>query len=94
MAYAGIGDVSASGNNLLFFIPAAVIASLFRWHSGNLNLKKILPGILAGCIGAAAGSLLGQTMDLSLLKKLFGILMLITGLRELFYKPKKAQKQA
>lgn len=90
----GMSQPQARIYNLLFFIPAAVIASLFRWHSGNLNLKKILPGILAGCIGAAAGSLLGQTMDLSLLKKLFGILLLITGLRELFYKPKKAQKQA
>lgn len=74
--------------NLLFFIPSAVIASLFRWRSGNLNFKKILPGIAAGCIGAAAASLLGQNMDVSLLKKLFGILLLITGIRELLYKTK------
>lgn len=75
--------------NLLFFIPSAVIASLFRWRSGTLDLKKILPGILAGCIGAAAASLFGRTMDISLLKKLFGILLLITGIRELCYKPKQ-----
>lgn len=74
--------------NLLFFIPSAVIASLFRWHSGNLNLKKVLPGVLTGCLGAAAASLLGQSMDISLLKKLFGVLLLATGLRELCYKPK------
>lgn len=73
--------------NLLFFIPSAVIASLFRWHSGNLNLKKVLPGVLTGCLGAAAASLLGQSMDISLLKKLFGVLLLATGLRELCYKP-------
>ena len=32
--------------SLLFFIPSAVIASLFRWRSGNLNFKKILPKLL------------------------------------------------
>ena len=74
--------------NLLFFIPSAVIASLFRWHSGNLNLKKVLPGVLTGCLGAAAASLLGQSMDSSILKKLFCVLLLATGLRELCYKPK------
>lgn len=77
--------------NLLFFIPSAVIASLFRWRSGNLDFKKILPGILAGCIGAAAASLLGQQMDIALLKKLFGILLLATGIRELCYKPKNKE---
>lgn len=87
----GMSQPQARIYNLLFFIPSAVIASLFRWHSGKLNLKKIWPGILAGCMGAAAGSLLGQNMEISLLKKLFGVLLLITGLRELLYKPRQAK---
>ena len=75
--------------NLLFFIPSAVIASFFRWKQGSLDIKKVLPAIIAGCVSAACFSLLSKQLDVSLLKKLFGILLLLTGLRELFYNPKK-----
>ena len=75
--------------NLLFFLPCAVVASLFRWKQGTLEIKKILPAILAGCIAAAGFSVLSNHINMSLLKKAFGILLLITGIRELLYKPKK-----
>ena len=78
--------------NLLFFIPSAVIASVFRWRSGKLDIKKVLPGILIGCLGAAGASILGQNMDISLLKKLFGFLLLATGIRELCYKSRSENK--
>jgi len=75
--------------NLLFFLPSAIIASLFRWKQGALNLKKVLPAIIGGCISAAGFAWLSQHMDITVLKKLFGVLLLATGLRELFYKPKQ-----
>ena len=77
--------------NLLFFIPSAVVASIFRWKQGKLDLKKILPAIIGGCAAAAGFSLLGQRLETELLKKLFGGLLLITGIRELMYKPKKKE---
>lgn len=85
----GMDQGAARLLNLLFFIPSAVIASLFRWKQGALNLKKILPAIIGGCISAACFSVLSKHIEVTLLKKLFGILLLLTGLRELFYKPKK-----
>lgn len=75
--------------NLMFFIPSALIACIFRGKQGALDLRKILPAILAGCISAAAFSLLSRGMELSWLKKLFGGLLIFTGLRELFYRRKK-----
>lgn len=75
--------------NLLFFIPSAIIATVFRWKQGTLEIKKILPAIIAGCIGAAAFSLISKQLDISMLKKFFGILLLFTGVKELFYKPKR-----
>lgn len=76
--------------NLLFFLPASLIASIFRWKQGTLKPKDILPAVVAGCIGAGCFSLLGKNLDTHLLKKLFGVLLLVTGIRELFYKQKKA----
>lgn len=74
--------------NLLFFLPSAIIASLFRWKQGKLEIKKILPAILAGSIGAAVFSVVSSHIDVEILKKAFGILLLVTGIRELLYKPK------
>ena len=77
--------------NLLFFIPSAIVASLFRWKQGALEIKKILPAVIAGCICAGFFAWLSKSLDITLLKKLFGILLLFTGLRELFYRPRKAR---
>lgn len=74
--------------NLLFFLPSAVIASLFRWHQGSLPFKKIYPAIIAGCLSAALFSYLGSLWNVSMIKKLFGGLLLITGIRELCYRKK------
>ena len=77
--------------NLMFFIVVAGFVSFYRLKKGAINIKKILPGILAGCIAAAIFSWIGSKCDPALMKKLFGILLIITGLRELFYRPRKAE---
>lgn len=75
--------------NLMFFIPSALVASIFRWKQGHLEIKKILPAIVAGSISAAIFAILRSQFDTSLLQKLFGILLLFTGIRELMYRSKK-----
>jgi len=80
---------AARGINLLFFLPAASVACVFRWKQGAVNIKTILPAVAAGCAAAAACAWLSGSLDMTLLKKLFGALLLLTGLRELFYRPKK-----
>lgn len=77
--------------NLLFFLPSAVIASFFRWKQGALDIKKVAPAIVSGCITAAGFAIFSKYLDISLTKKLFGILLLFTGLRELFYRPRNAR---
>ena len=77
--------------NLLFFLPSAMIACLFRWKQGKLDLKKTIPAIIGGCVTAILFSLIGQKLDTTFLKKLFGLLLIITGIRELLYKPKKKE---
>ena len=85
----GLEHAAARSINLLFFIPAALIASFFRWRQGSLNIRTVLPAILFGCISAGMFSLLSKQIDIALLNKLFGGLLLLTGIRELLYKPKK-----
>ena len=79
---------TAQGINLLFFLPSAAISCYLRWKQGAVTLKKILPAIFAGCAAAAVFSLISTRIDLEILKKLFGVLLLATGIRELCYRPK------
>ncbi len=75
--------------NLLFFITGAGTVCLVRWKQGSLPFRKILPAVLAGVVTAGISAWIGTAVDVSILKKPFGILLLVTGLRELFYRPRK-----
>ena len=81
-------QTAARGYNLLFFPPFALICCYPRRKQGAVTLRKVLPAILAGCAAAAVFSLISTWMDLEILRKLFGVLLLATGIRELCYRPK------
>ena len=87
----GTSYPTARAINLLFFLAAAGGVSLLRLKNGSLNLKKTLPAIVSGCVLAALSAWLGRNLDLKWIQKAFGILLLVTGLRELFYRPRNAK---
>lgn len=74
--------------NLLFFLPTALITTLFHRKQGSVNIRKVLPGIISACICAGIFTIIGRQMDTAILKKLFGGILILTGLRELFYRPR------
>ena len=82
----GAEQSTARSINLMFFIAAAGAVSLFRWRQGKLQLRTILPAILCGCVSAALFSLLSTRLDVENLRKLFGIILIVTGIRELCYR--------
>lgn len=87
----GIDPGIARAINLLFFLTAAGAVSVFRWKKGSLDVKSLLPAIIAGCITAALFSWLRGYLHNEAADKLFGVLLLFTGLRELFYRPRNAK---
>lgn len=89
-AVLGLPPETARAINLMFFLPSALIACIIRRRKGQLNLKQLLPAMVCGCIAAAVFSWVGLQLDTKLLKKGFGILLILTGVRELRYKVKKA----
>ena len=80
---------TARGINLLFFLPSALIACCFRWKQGSLEIKSILPAIISGTVSAALFSWIGINTNTDWIKKGFGFLLILTGIRELIYKPKR-----
>lgn len=77
--------------NLLFFLPAAIVSTLFRVKKKIIQPGITLPALTAGCAAAAIFSLLSRTLDIELMKKLLGGLLILTGIREIFYRPRKAK---
>ena len=75
--------------NLLFFIPSALVACALRLKQGDLKIRPLLPAILSGCAAAALFSWISTILDVEILKKLFGVVLIAAGLRELLYRDRK-----
>ena len=85
----GTDPLAARSMNLLFFIPSALIVCALRVKQQQLRIKAFLPAILAGCTVAGIFSWISTTVDIQILKKLFGAVLIAAGLRELFYREKE-----
>lgn len=88
-AFAAFPQKIAQGVNLLYFIPTAAAALILHSKHHQLKWNAVLPAALCGCATAAAFSFLAMGMDLTLLRRLFGVFLLFTGISELKKKPKK-----
>lgn len=76
--------------NLLFFLPPALIATVLHFIQKKLRIKQIAPAIISGCTASAVLTLLSGGWDTNILRKLFGVLLLLTALRELRYKKRQS----
>ena len=74
--------------NLMFFLPSALIATAFRWKQSKPDWHHILPAAGAGLLGAVIGNLLSPILPHNLLRKAFGALFLLSGIRELCWRTK------
>lgn len=88
----GLDQLRAGGINLLYFVccalPALVGHAKNRLIETKAALFCALPGVLA-CMGAA---FLAAGMEVSLLRRCFGVLLLFTGWRELFPGKERGEK--
>lgn len=91
-AFAAFPQKIAQGINLLYFIPTAAAALMLHSKHHQLKWNAVLPAALCGCATAAAFSFLAMGMDLTLLRRLFGVFLLFTGISELKEKPKSADQ--
>ena len=87
-AILGLDAATARSINLLFYLPGAAIAILFRKRQGSIQWKHVLSPAIAGCVAAAVCSRFSTTVDNSWLRKIFGFILIIAGLREVLWKPK------
>jgi len=88
-AFAGVDQHLAQGINLLYFLPTAATALPSHIKNGYIDKKTAKPAILAGLAGTALAAWAATALDVSLLRRFFGVYLLYIGLREFFRKPKQ-----
>ena len=91
--FAGFAQQAAAGVNLLYFIACAPAALVSHIKNHLIEKRAVLWCTLAGLPTTVAASFLVDATDLSLLRRLFGVLLLYIGLKELRAKKPKDTKQ-
>lgn len=88
-AVAALNQKTAQAINLLYFIPTSLGALIFHIRNKSICWKATVPAALAGCFTAAITAWLSSDLDVAILRRLFGCFLLLVGIRELLYRPKK-----
>lgn len=76
----------AQGINLLYFLPAALLALPTHVKNGYIEKSVLLPAISTGLVMAAFAAWISTGLDVHLLRKIFGGFLSCMGLWELFSK--------
>lgn len=83
----GMTQHHAQGTSLaVLLFPVGILAVINYYRKGFVNFKYALILIVAFVLGSYFGSLFSISLPESTLKKLFGVLMLIAGLKMIFGK--------
>ena len=78
--FLGVDQRTAQGINLLFFLPTAISALICHARSGFLDRPTLKFAIPIGVLAAAAGAWIATAIDVELLRKPFGVYLLLSGI--------------
>ena len=82
-AVASLDQKIAQGINLLYFLPTSVGALILHIKNKMICWKAVIPAALCGCATAALAAWFSASMEVSLLRKLFGGFLILVGISEL-----------
>ena len=77
--FLGVGHREAQAINLLFFLPTAGISLFFHRKNGFLERDTWRQAALPGVLASLAGALAALAVDVSLLRRPFGLFLLYSG---------------
>ena len=90
--FLGVDQRTAQGINLLFFLPTAISALLCHWQKGYLDTPtwKALKAAVPFAVPAALlGAWIATAVDVELLRRPFGIYLLLSGVSLIFPQKQK-----
>ncbi len=82
----------AQSINLIYFIPTAIITIIINAKNHQINFKISMFIALSGIIGTIIGALISINIDVSILRKLFAIFLIIIATYEIIILKNKIVK--
>ena len=90
--FLGVDQRTAQGINLLFFLPTAVSALICHARGGYLDKPTLKNAVPPAVAAALAGAWIATALDVELLRRPFGVYLLLSGVSLLW--PQRRKKQA
>ena len=88
--FLGVDQRTAQGINLLFFLPTAVSALICHARGGYLDKPTLKNAVPPAVAAALAGAWIATALDVELLRRPFGVYLLLSGVSLLW--PQKRKK--
>lgn len=86
-------QIKAQGINLLFFIPIAISALVIYSKKGKIKWKTTWSLAVGGLLGAGLGFFATDLIGGEILGKIFGGVLILLGIMEIFKKERKREKE-
>jgi uncharacterized membrane protein YfcA len=77
----GLTQLHAEATSLLAIIPTALVGSWRQQRYGNIDVRAALTIGVASVLGVQAGVLAAEALPESSLRRLFGVLLLVTSVQ-------------
>ncbi|WP_300412593.1 TSUP family transporter [uncultured Oscillibacter sp.] len=87
--FLGVDQRTAQGVNLLFFLPTAASALVCHAKGGYLDKPTLKSAVPAAVAAALAGAWVSNSLDVEILRRPFGVYLLLSGVGLLWPKNKK-----
>ena len=88
--FLGVDQRTAQGINLLFFLPTAISALICHAKGGYLDMPTLKNAVPPAVAAALAGAWIATALDVELLRRPFGVYLLLSGVSLLW--PQKRKK--
>lgn len=92
-AFTKMPQQSAQGINLLYFLPTAAAALVSHIKNKLVVWRAVIPAVITGVPVAVLTAILAVGIEKDLMRKLFGVFVILVGISELLRKPKEEKEQ-
>lgn len=93
--FLGVEQHIAQATNVIFFVPTAISAIIIFVKNKNIKFKIGIPICIYGIIGALIGASISINLNVNILRKCFGIFLILIGIHQTYslYKRYKKEKK-
>ncbi len=91
-AFLGIEQHTSQATNLVFFVPASLASIFLNFKEKLINWRLGISIASFGIIGAIIGAKISTKMNVQVLKKYFGIFLIIVAIYEIYTLLKNKKK--